>query len=73
MYGFLITRDQVTSLPVGTNYCLCRGCGTRFKSVYAFDIHRVGVSGDRRCMAEGEMRERGLAPNEKGYWRKPRN
>ncbi len=59
-------------LPAGTNYCKCSGCSTYFKSVNAFDIHRTGQHPKRRCMAEGGMRDAGLEPDARGYWRRPR-
>lgn len=62
----------MNNLPIGTNYCLCSGCGLYFKSVSAFEAHRVGSGANRRCLGVTEMSERGFAPNAKGYWRKLR-
>ena len=58
-------------LPPGTNYCRCGGCTEHFKSVHAFELHRCGSGGDRRCMAAQDMRAAGLALNHAGYWRRP--
>lgn len=34
--------------------CHCRRCGAHFTSEAAFDLHRQGPSGDRRCDLEDE-------------------
>jgi hypothetical protein len=69
-------RDTTTSaatarrppLTVGSGTCECGGCGVRFRSVTAFDKHRVGPGDARRCLTETEMREAGMFPNEWGQW-----
>ena len=48
--------------------CLCRGCNEYFNSVYAFDKHRVGVGGERRCMTQGDMNLKGFEKNQAGFW-----
>jgi hypothetical protein len=50
----------------------CGACGLIFKSVHAFDAHRVGKHGvNRRCMTVTELRASGMEPNQRGQWRKP--
>lgn len=59
-------------LPTGTNRCQCPSCKAYFGGVSAFDMHRVGVAGDRRCICPSEVRDkhgnRLLWLNERGYW-----
>jgi len=50
------------------NQCLCRGCSVYFKSVTAFDKHRVGSAENRRCLDEAEMCALGMTKNAGGYW-----
>jgi hypothetical protein len=48
---------------------LCSTCGRDFGSLRAFDLHRIGGhSAPRRCLSEGELRERGYVPNRYGRW-----
>lgn len=47
--------------------CECTVCGEVFNSVFAFDLHRVGEIGERRCLSVKEMR-RTMALNERGLW-----
>ncbi len=61
-----------TRLPPGTNFCKCALCGLRFKSVRAFDKHRIGVWPDRGCMPEAECPGLGLEKDPKGHWRFPK-
>jgi len=55
-------------LPVGGNRCRCGKCGLYFSSVASFDAHRAGDGDARHCFTEPEMRARGMAVNDKGYW-----
>ena len=55
-------------LPVGSGRAQCAVCGLYFGSVAGFDMHRTGDTDARRCLTEFEMRKRGMAVNEKGYW-----
>ena len=55
-------------LPNGTNRCQCPACGLYFGGVSAFDDHRVGVAGDRRCLSQPEMSEKGMRQDQRGYW-----
>lgn len=54
--------------------CLCRTCGERFNSCYAFDKHRIGAydltapNYGRRCLTVAEMRAAGMATNAGGWW-----
>ena len=50
------------------NQCLCRGCDAYFKSVAAFDKHRVGSMDNRRCLDDVEMLSLGMAKNDSGFW-----
>lgn len=59
-------------LPPGTNYCKCTACGEYFGGVFAFDMHRHGLSDDRSCLAPSAVSDRQFHPslklNAKGYW-----
>ena len=58
-------------LPVGSRFCKCGACGEYFVGVSSFDQHRVGPSGDRSCLPDPAMRERGLRAVVKAkgaYW-----
>ncbi len=60
-----------TKLPAGTNRCKCASCGEYFGGVRAFEVHRVGPTDDRSCLAPAGMRDRHLRPllrlNSRGY------
>jgi hypothetical protein len=58
---------------------LCPGCGERFRSVRAFDMHRTGsygargpdggyVPAQRRCKTPDEMQADGMQRNARGLW-----
>jgi len=49
------------------NKCQCTACGKHFRSVAAFDKHRVGKAEARRCLTEEEMRAWGMAERA-GWW-----
>ena len=55
-------------LPPGTNYCKCSGCGEYFGGVRAFEVHRVGVHEDRRCLLPSGMSRMGYRKSARGYW-----
>ena len=59
-------------LPIGSNRCFCASCGAYFGGVRAFEMHRDGPAGDRRCLAPSGMSDRHGQPlltlNEQGYW-----
>ena len=55
-------------LPYGTNYCKCSACSEYFNSEKAFAMHRIGPPGERECLCEAEMLEKGMDRNRKGYW-----
>ena len=57
-------RGSNPRLPIGSNRCQCGGCALYFGSVAAFDKHRR----DGRCLTAEQMRDKGMAVNEKGYW-----
>jgi hypothetical protein len=55
-------------LPVGSNRCLCRGCGRYFSSVSAFGKHQGSTrSGETICH---DPAERGLIFDGR-YWKRP--
>jgi hypothetical protein len=60
------------NLPVGTNYCLCRGCGEFFGGVRAFDRHRQGPANARNCADPASLTTKKgrplLSRNQRGYW-----
>ena len=56
------------NLSVGTNYCKCCACGEYFNSEHAFDVHRTGNHGNRRCFTTSEMIERGMGKSGRDYW-----
>jgi len=63
-------------LPPGTNYCRCSCCDSYFRTVKAFDRHRVGVvvgvGRDRGCLPEAECLASGLEMDSQGYFRFPK-
>jgi hypothetical protein len=48
--------------------CLCRTCGEYFNSTRAFDKHRFGDWGMRRCRTPDVMEALGMSKNAKGFW-----
>lgn len=50
--------------------CACGACGKLFGSLSAFDGHRDGPWGDRRCLGDVPMVERGFRLGDDGRWRK---
>jgi hypothetical protein len=50
----------------------CASCKQVFAGIRAFDAHRVGPytrkQQKRRCLSSREMRLRGMAQNEQGWW-----
>ena len=67
-----ILSQPETRLPAGSNRCKCGACGSYFGGVRAFELHRVGPSGDRRCLAPASVRDTQFRPllriNSQGYW-----
>ena len=60
-------------LPQRTAFCRCSGCQLYFRSVRAFEAHRVvGADGDRVCLATPGMPDAGLELDSQGYWRRPK-
>ena len=61
-----------SKLPPGTNYCLCPSCGAFFGGVRAFELHRVGPTNDRSCLAPGGVPDSHKQPllrlSNRGYW-----
>lgn len=55
-------------LRPNTNYCRYSGCGEYFNSEWPFKIHRVGKPAARKCLSPDEMRAKGMALSDKGYW-----
>lgn len=49
------------------NHCRCSPCGEYFNSVAAFDKHRIGDHGDRKCRTTDEMLAAGMAMSN-GWW-----
>lgn len=57
----------------------CAVCHLTFTSAGPFEEHRTGdthprdpAKDTRRCRTPDELRERGMEPNDKGWWRRPR-
>lgn len=48
----------------------CTVCNLVFSSAHSFDKHRTGdhVERTRRCLTVDEMKDKGMAQNEKGIW-----
>ena len=49
-------------------HCRCPTCGIYLNSTAAFDRHRRGPYGNRRCLSPQEMRDIGMAQNSGGWW-----
>lgn len=52
----------------GLDVAHCAACHLTFTSVRPFDEHWF----HGRCRTDAELRERGMEPNDKGWWRHPR-
>lgn len=50
----------------------CPACDALFNSVSAFDLHRVGPHGKRRCLGPLSMLEIGMVLGEDSFWRTKR-
>ena len=62
-----VQRNKVVNLYFDRNECPT--CDELFKSVSAFDKHRIGTIGvDRRCMTKDEMLAAGMMQNKHGFW-----
>lgn len=57
-------------MKLGGNECQCPTCGLVFTGDHWFQKHRAGPVDARRCLTGAELTALGLAPNEKGRWRK---
>lgn len=55
-------------MKLGNDRCQCAGCGNYFRSTAAFDKHRTGKAGERRCRSTDEMLARGMVRNAGGWW-----
>jgi hypothetical protein len=55
-------------LPFYSDRNTCDVCKEFFNSVHAFDKHRIGKAGARRCLSADEMRAKGFAVNATGHW-----
>lgn len=73
------TAQREPSKPVlkpgiGTNQCLCMGCGEAFNSVSAFDRHqRQGPDGRTICLhpldiVDGKGNPKPMVRNARGWW-----
>lgn len=51
--------------------CQCTACELGFGSERAFDRHRYGEVGDRRCLTTDEMTAAGWAQDHRGFWLTP--
>jgi hypothetical protein len=63
-------------LPIGSNRCLCSGCGRYFASVSGFDRHQTITDGVVECRDPGSIvnlktGEHALILNDAGYWQGP--
>ena len=64
-------------LPIGTNRCLCTGCGRYFTSVSGFDRHQtLRDDGSVECrdpatIVNKKTGERVMILNDGGYWQFP--
>lgn len=50
------------------DHCQCCACKAYFNSSRAFDKHRIGDVGMRRCRTPDVMEALGMSQNAKGYW-----
>jgi len=53
-------------IPLHGDHNECPGCGLLFNSTHAFDKHRVGPHGARRCLTPEEMMAKGMV--QRGIW-----
>ena len=53
--------------------CTCGGCKAKFRTLAAFDKHRIGPYSwtGRRCLSTDEMLTAGMAQDSAGRWREP--
>ena len=53
--------------------CQCMRCKAKFRTLVAFDKHRVGAFGwtGHRCLGTDEMLAAGMAQDSAGRWREP--
>ena len=55
------------------NKCQCGACSLYFRSVSAFDRHRVGPHSNRRCLDITQMSSKGMVCDERGFWKSGHN
>jgi hypothetical protein len=63
------SKDIADVAPLRGNQCECSVCLLRFGGVRAFDDHRVGRHGARRCLTVGELAELGMYVTPRGWSR----
>lgn len=56
------------SMKLTGDRCQCSACGEFFNSTFAFDKHRLGDYGMRRCRTPDVMEAIGMSRNVKGLW-----
>lgn len=49
-------------------WSVCAFCELSFTSTSAFDAHRAGPIGTRRCLTLAELQAKGWRQNGKGWW-----
>jgi hypothetical protein len=63
-----INGKPKVKIPYGCMWNQCPTCGELFESIYAFDYHRVGGTGHRRCLTVEEMLTEGMVKNKYKRW-----
>ena len=68
----MIVARSDPKLPVGSNKFQCASCSEFFGGIRAFEIHRAGPHGDRRCLTPSGTSDKHGRPllglNSSGYW-----
>jgi hypothetical protein len=63
----IVSSNSFFPKDVGLNQC--PGCGQVFKSLTAFEAHRLGEHGtNRHCGSLEKLKALGMSQNAKGWW-----
>lgn len=56
-------------MKLNGKHCQCGGCGLYFRSLAAFDSHRVGPYTNRNCLGQQQMQDAGMTQDARGFWK----